>query len=1079
MKEKRLWKGRVFLLFWLLMIFGQEAEATVIAVHYGQYPSAREAAFDERSINWSDDDLSDDTICTASFAAVELQHYLRQMTGRTEDFAIIRPEELESVSNQNVILLATFDELKMSFLAELKGREDRNVGLGSEGYIIQTVWISGQPSVLIAAAGRVGLLYGAYDFLHRLGVRWYAPGPAHEVVPRRTLEPFPDDFDVRETPSFITRGFHAWEDRADRKFLLWMARNRLNYWCVEQSDKAFLHKIGIKLVGGGHILTSLYLGPNLDYPYNHSRFKGDEAKPTDPYPISKEYQGDLNGDGRLSYFEAHPEWYGLIKGKRSPRIEGDFGDNFCTSNADALAEWTKNAVADLAHGNYQDADFVNLWTLDFGNWCECEKCRALGSPTDRNILFVHALAKAIKKAQAEKIINRPVKLFFLAYGDVIDPPTKPLPADFDYDMCIATFFPIRRCYVHHFDDSSCSVNSRYFHQFKAWFLAPDRFYRGALCIGEYYNVSGYKCLPVCYMHSMAHDIPFYSAAAARHFHYMHVTTDQWGSKALTNWQMARQLWDPSIDCETLWNDYFSGRYGPAQSLMRQFYERLEGMLANVSELKYGLAQRLGHGETELFPDHHLQYEKTVFPNDDGPDLVEIVEAARLCSRLLNEAKSLGLPPEFARRIVEDERAFRYAERTILFYDALCRATFRLAAGRTAEARAALWAARDLSFLLKADTTSTKFSSSHANAADALEASFASAALPRLEEKIGLIEEKAIIGAPLYPDRSRLLVYKDEDGNEHVVRTIDDWEIRRHHVLLNFLKVAGPFPPETRRVPLDIQFLGEEDLGDVVRKKVSFATEPGNRSFAFLLTPKNTSAPLPAVLCLHQTTPRGKDEPAGVAGNQELCLALELARRGYVTLAPDYPGYGEDQTDAYALGYASATMKGIWNHLRAVDFLVSLPEVDAERIAVAGHSLGGHNAIFVALFDPRLKAVVTSCGFTSFEKYYGGDLTGWSHRGYMPRIATIYAKEADQIPFDFSELLAALAPRSVFINAPLRDDNFEVRGVQDCVWAAEPVYELLGAKGSLIVVHPEAAHSFPSEVRQKAYDFLDRLFDKVP
>jgi hypothetical protein len=77
-----------------------------------------------------------------------------------------------------------------------------------------------------------------------------------------------------------------------------------------------------------------------------------------------------------------------------------------------------------------------------------------------------------------------------------------------------------------------------------------------------------------------------------------------------------------------------------------------------------------------------------------------------------------------------------------------------------------------------------------------------------------------------------------------------------------------------------------------------------------------------------------------------------------------------------------------------------------------------------------------------------------------------------MPFDFTELLGALAPRPVFINAPHRDDNFEVSGVDDCVRAAEPVYVLLGAGKAIVVVHPDIGHGFPPEVREKAYKFLD-------
>jgi hypothetical protein len=93
---------------------------------------------------------------------------------------------------------------------------------------------------------------------------------------------------------------------------------------------------------------------------------------------------------------------------------------------------------------------------------------------------------------------------------------------------------------------------------------------------------------------------------------------------------------------------------------------------------------------------------------------------------------------------------------------------------------------------------------------------------------------------------------------------------------------------------------------------------------------------------------------------------------------------------------------------------------------------------------------------------------------MPRIASVYGKDPRKMPFDFPELLAALAPRALFINAPLKDDNFEVSGVVDCVTAALPVYELLGAKQKLVAEYPDGKHDFPNDVRQKAYEFVDKV-----
>lgn len=301
----------------------------------------------------------------------------------------------------------------------------------------------------------------------------------------------------------------------------------------------------------------------------------------------------------------------------------------------------------------------------------------------------------------------------------------------------------------------------------------------------------------------------------------------------------------------------------------------------------------------------------------------------------------------------------------------------------------------------------------------------------------------------------------------------EWQRARAATLAAMQRVMGELPPHIK-LPVESEILEREDLPALTRIKLRFLSEPGDFVPAYLLVPKRLKRRAPAMLCLHQTVKIGKAEPAGLGGNPQLHYAQELAARGFVCLVPDYPYLGENSFDPYQHGYASCTMKGIVNHRRAVDLLQSLPQVNAQRLGVIGHSLGGHNALFVAAFDERLKAIVTSCGFTSFAKYYGGDLTGWSGVRYMPRIAEQFGKDPARMPFDFSDVLMALAPRPLFINAPLRDGNFEVSGVRDCVAAAQPVYEkVFRAAGRLQAVYPEVAHSFPDEQRIAAYAFLDR------
>ena len=261
-----------------------------------------------------------------------------------------------------------------------------------------------------------------------------------------------------------------------------------------------------------------------------------------------------------------------------------------------------------------------------------------------------------------------------------------MPSSFDYTTCLGTFYPIARCYVHDFDDPDCPHNARYQQQLHGWFTDPKRHYRGQLVIGEYYNVSGYQCLPIVFMHTMANDIPHYYKVGARYFQYMHVTTANWGNKALTNYQMARQLWDVNTDCEALLADYFTQRYGPAASTMRRFYESLEKMLSNVTELKYGLARRLNSAAQDLFPTPHLRYRREEGVVCDGRTLVEIVADAQKCRELIDEVPTAGLPERIRCRIAEDERTFTYAEETVLYYDECVQALQLARADKPDEAR---------------------------------------------------------------------------------------------------------------------------------------------------------------------------------------------------------------------------------------------------------------------------------------------------------------------------------------------------------------------------------------------------------
>ena len=322
-----------------------------------------------------------------------------------------------------------------------------------------------------------------------------------------------------------------------------------------------------------------------------------------------------------------------------------------------------------------------------------------------------------------------------------------------------------------------------------------------------------------------------------------------------------------------------------------------------------------------------------------------------------------------------------------------------------------------------------------------------------------------------PEADSLLFYRTHTGEVKKVWTERQWEIRRSQILDSMQAVMGSMPDYQRNSSYKV--LKDTSINNITRLSISYTTKDNDSVPAYLFIPAGGRKMLPGILCLHQTTTIGKGEPAGTGGNPNLHYALELAQRGYVTIAPDYPNFGDYHFDPYKAGYQSATMKGIVNHMQAIDILQSLEQVDPEKIGCIGHSLGGHNSLFVAAFDRRIKIVVSSCGFTSFRKYYNGDLTGWSHKGYMPRIASVYGKDPSKMPFDFTDILAAIAPRAVFINAPLKDSNFDNSGVYDCVNAAMPVYRLFKSESKLVLKTPDAPHDFPPAEREEAYIFLDR------
>ena len=334
----------------------------------------------------------------------------------------------------------------------------------------------------------------------------------------------------------------------------------------------------------------------------------------------------------------------------------------------------------------------------------------------------------------------------------------------------------------------------------------------------------------------------------------------------------------------------------------------------------------------------------------------------------------------------------------------------------------------------------------------------------------------------YPNHRDLLVYADKSGELKPVKTVADWQHRRADILKGMEEAMGPLPSRDQLPSLDVKVSDEIKGPGFIRRTITFTPEKGDRLPAdlYLPDPLPAGTKLPAMLALHPTGTLGKRIVAGEGPRTNRQYAMELAQRGYVVIAPDYPSFGDTQDYDFAGdAYISGTMKGIVNHMRCVDLLQSMPEVDPDRIGVIGHSLGGHNAMFVAVFDERLKVTVSSCGWTPFHDYYGGNIKGWTSDRYMPRLRDVYDLDPDKVPFDFYEVVAALAPRAFFSSSPVEDGNFDVAGVRKAIPRARSIYALYDATEKLVLETPLCDHDFPTETRVQAYRFIDSNLNHTP
>ena len=165
-----------------------------IVVNHGAFGSAAEASAASEGVDWFGSDSAGASICTESFAAMELRHYLCALTGLDPVDPANFPIRSDREEVAGTVLIVGNDVSNRQcrpYLTTLGIRRDGVVAPGPEGFCLKTVRKADGVAVLLAGFDRVGTLYAVYDFLSLCGVRWFSPGLSGEVVPRRGVLPPP------------------------------------------------------------------------------------------------------------------------------------------------------------------------------------------------------------------------------------------------------------------------------------------------------------------------------------------------------------------------------------------------------------------------------------------------------------------------------------------------------------------------------------------------------------------------------------------------------------------------------------------------------------------------------------------------------------------------------------------------------------------------------------------------------------------------------------------------------------------------------------------------------------------------
>ncbi|MCL6511183.1 MAG: prolyl oligopeptidase family serine peptidase [Anaerolineae bacterium] len=338
-----------------------------------------------------------------------------------------------------------------------------------------------------------------------------------------------------------------------------------------------------------------------------------------------------------------------------------------------------------------------------------------------------------------------------------------------------------------------------------------------------------------------------------------------------------------------------------------------------------------------------------------------------------------------------------------------------------------------------------------------------------------------------------------------------WRAAAREQALALLRYAPP------RVPLDPHMIEVVDKGDYVREKVTFASAPWSRVPAYVLVPKGLVRPAPGIVALHDHGGyyvHGKEKLVETERESSHLIAYResgyggrafagaLARRGHVVIVIDAFYWGERRLDLQQMPdelvkemqrraqfktgvpgvneiyshleepmmrhllAAGTTWMGILSHddRASVDYLLSRPEVDPERIGCLGLSMGGMRTNWLFGTDPRVKAAVAVGWMTDWRELIAGHVGRHSFAQYVPGLTG---------QLELSDVAAMGMPGALMVQQCAQDALFPLDGMQKTCDRLAALYAKAGLSERFACRFYDAPHQFNVEMQEEAFGWLER------